>query len=49
MKKIATDMHGRFLNQEHPFGEKHPTSTVYVEGLPADTCEREVSHIFRPF
>jgi RNA recognition motif-containing protein len=27
----------------------NPTSTIYVEGLPADTTEREVAHIFRPF
>jgi len=28
---------------------QNATKTVYVEGLPANTCEREVSHIFRPF
>ena len=25
------------------------TNTVYVEGIPSDATEREVSHIFRPF
>ena len=25
------------------------TNTIYVEGLPTDATEREVSHIFRPF
>ena len=28
---------------------KHATNTIYVEGLPFDTTEREVAHIFRPF
>eukprot|EP00347_Sterkiella_histriomuscorum_P007844 403347348 len=28
---------------------KNATNTVYVEGLPHDTTEREVAHIFRPF
>jgi hypothetical protein len=25
------------------------TNTVYVEGIPLNATEREVSHIFRPF
>jgi len=28
---------------------KNATNTVYVEGIPTDASEREVSHIFRPF
>lgn len=28
---------------------KHATNTIYVEGIPTDATEREVSHIFRPF
>eukprot|EP00276_Gloeochaete_wittrockiana_P012167 CAMPEP_0184370838 /NCGR_PEP_ID=MMETSP1089-20130417/163058_1 /TAXON_ID=38269 ORGANISM="Gloeochaete wittrockiana, Strain SAG46.84" /NCGR_SAMPLE_ID=MMETSP1089 /ASSEMBLY_ACC=CAM_ASM_000445 /LENGTH=381 /DNA_ID=CAMNT_0026713509 /DNA_START=32 /DNA_END=1177 /DNA_ORIENTATION=+ len=26
-----------------------PSSTLYIEGLPLDATEREVSHLFRPF
>jgi RNA recognition motif-containing protein len=29
--------------------KKNATNIVYVEGLPTDASEREVSHIFRPF
>ncbi len=29
--------------------KKNATNIVYVEGLPCDTTEREVSHMFRPF
>jgi RNA recognition motif-containing protein len=29
--------------------KKNATNIVYVEGLPIDASEREVSHIFRPF
>lgn len=28
---------------------KNATKTVYVEGLPHDTTEREIAHIFRPY
>jgi len=28
---------------------KNATNTVYVEGIPLDSTEREVAHIFRPF
>lgn len=28
---------------------KNATNTIYVEGIPVDATEREVSHIFRPF
>jgi hypothetical protein len=28
---------------------KNATKTVYVEGLPANTTEREVAHLFRPY
>jgi RNA recognition motif-containing protein len=28
---------------------KHATNIVYLEGLPNDSSEREVAHIFRPF
>lgn len=28
---------------------KNATNTIYVEGIPIDSTEREVSHIFRPF
>lgn len=28
---------------------KNASNTVYVEGVPTDATEREVSHIFRPF
>ena len=29
--------------------DANATSTVYVEGIPLDATEREVSHIFRPY
>ena len=29
--------------------DPNATSTVYVEGIPLDATEREVSHIFRPY
>ena len=29
--------------------DQNATSTVYVEGIPLDATEREVSHIFRPY
>jgi RNA recognition motif-containing protein len=29
--------------------KKNATNIVYVEGLPLDSTEREVSHVFRPF
>ena len=29
--------------------DSNATSTVYVEGIPLDATEREVSHIFRPY
>ena len=29
--------------------DHNATSTVYVEGIPFDATEREVSHIFRPY
>jgi len=28
---------------------KNATNTIYVEGIPVDSTEREVAHIFRPF
>lgn len=35
---------------KNPFDQrKNATHIVYVEGLPNDASEREVSHIFRPF
>jgi len=35
---------------EHMFPiPKNATNTVYVEGIPIDATEREVSHMFRPF
>jgi RNA recognition motif-containing protein len=34
----------------HPVDiRKHATNIVYLEGLPNDSSEREVAHIFRPF
>ena len=29
--------------------QKNATKIVYVEGIPIDATEREVTHIFRPF
>ena len=29
--------------------DPNATSTVYIEGIPLDATEREVSHIFRPY
>ena len=29
--------------------DQNATNTVYVEGIPIDATEREVSHIFRPY
>lgn len=35
--------------QLRPKIPQNATTTVYVEGLPADATEREVAHIFRPY
>lgn len=48
----------KFLNSLHKFDDKfkqfldfkkNATNIVYVEGLPLNTSEREVAHLFRPF
>ena len=35
----------KFYNSLDP----NATNTIYVEGIPLDATEREVSHIFRPY
>jgi hypothetical protein len=37
-----------YFNSSQDF-KKNATNIVYVEGLPNDTTEREISHVFRPF
>jgi len=38
-----------FQNNIYPPIPPDASSTLYIEGLPLDATEREVSHIFRPF
>jgi RNA recognition motif-containing protein len=52
-EKLALDQSTRSLSKLVPSLRfnipKNATRTVYVEGLPADTTEREVAHLFRPY
>ena len=40
---------GNYVNLLISVIPKDATSCLYVEGIPNDATEREVSHIFRPF
>eukprot|EP01103_Thecamoeba_quadrilineata_P010976 TRINITY_DN2515_c0_g1_i1.p1 TRINITY_DN2515_c0_g1~~TRINITY_DN2515_c0_g1_i1.p1 ORF type:complete len:133 (-),score=25.11 TRINITY_DN2515_c0_g1_i1:4-402(-) len=38
-----------FQNNLYPPLPSDATHTLYIEGVPSDATEREISHIFRPF